>query len=70
VIAAIGDYTVFPGHRGAPSAAPRSAALDRADATVGTNTTQLATTAFVLQSGVASVFGRTGQLSPAAVTTP
>lgn len=70
VVAAIGDYTVAQVTGAAPLASPALTGTPTAPtATVGTNTTQVATTAFVLANlpavPVASVFGRTGSVTAA-----
>jgi hypothetical protein len=64
VVAATNDYSVAQVTGAAPLASPTFTGTPAAPtATVGTNTTQIATTAFVLANAggsVASVFGRTG----------
>lgn len=73
VVAATGDYTVAQVTGAAPLASPALTGTPTAPtAAPGTNTTQLATTAFVaslagaLVTGVSSVFGRTGAVVKAA----
>jgi Pectate lyase superfamily protein len=65
VVAANGDYSVSQVTGAAPLASPTFTGVPAAPtATVGTNTTQLATTAFVQANhGVSSVFGRTGAVT-------